>query len=201
MKAKLKKTLIGKGTKIYEPSNIYGCVIGENCKVGAFVEIGPKSYIGNYVNIQSGVYIPEGIAIEDYCFIGPHVTFTNDKYPPSHGNWMLDKKTDNFNFKHIPLKIQYITWVEKGVSIGANVTVLPGIILGENSIIGAGAVVTKNIPNYSLVMGNPAKWKGWVCECGTRLNAYSCEYLGCPSCGKKYKYFKECGIIVEKDHS
>ena len=133
---------IGKGTKIWRPelSNISETAeIGENCKIHSHIWIGDGVKIGNNVKIQAFSFIPTGVEIEDNCFIGPRVTFTNDKYPPS-GNWSK-------------------TLIKSGVSLGACVTILPGITIGENSRIGAGAVVTKDIPANVVACGVPARVK------------------------------------------
>lgn len=132
---------VGKGTKIWheELSNIHeSVVIGNNCRIHSHVWIGENVRIGNNVKIQAFVFIPTGVTIGDDVFIGPHVCFTNDKMPPSSGSW-ID------------------TRVAKGVSIGANATILPGIVLGNNCKIGAGAVVTKTVIPNVIVCGNPAK--------------------------------------------
>lgn len=137
------KPVIGKGTKIWQPTNLYGEVkIGENCVIGAFCDIGGKGrgvVIGNNVHIQSHSFLPDGVMIEDDVFIGPRVTFTNDKYPPStQQNWLP-------------------TIVERGASIGAGAVILPGITIGAGARIGAGSIVTKDVPSGVVVCGNPAK--------------------------------------------
>lgn len=138
------KTIIGKGTKIWHPekSNIYpeGVIIGEYCNIGTLVEIRKDVKIGDGVKIQSFVFIPEGITIEDDVFIGPHVCFTNDRLPKSWKDYVPEK-----------------TLVKKGASIGANSTILPGITIGKYSLVGAGSVVTKNVPARATVVGNPAR--------------------------------------------
>lgn len=129
-------------TKIYNPelSNIHpDAIIGEDCVIHSHVWIGNEVRIGNRVKIQAFSFIPPGVTIEDDVFIGPRVTFTNDKYPPST-NWRP-------------------TLVKQGASLGANVTVLPGVTIGEHARIGAGAVVTKNIPPNVVACGNPARVK------------------------------------------
>jgi UDP-2-acetamido-3-amino-2,3-dideoxy-glucuronate N-acetyltransferase len=154
---------IGKGTKIWHPemTNIYGdCVIGENCNIGAFVEIGPGVVIGNNVRVGAHCFIPSGVIIHDDCFIGPGCVFTNDRYPPGHKvNWES-------------------TVVLKGASIGAGCTILPGITIGTEASIGAGTVVTKDVPDGWRVIGNPMrrighenddkglKRSGFKCLCG-----------------------------------
>ena len=129
---------VGIGTKIWHPelSNIGECEIGDNCKIHSHVWIGDDVKIGNNVKVQAFSFIPKGVTIEDDVFIGPRVTFTNDKYPPS-GKWST-------------------TLVKKGASLGASVTVLPGITIGNNARIGAGAVVTKDIPDNVVACGVPA---------------------------------------------
>jgi len=141
MKKKTKNCKIGKNTKIWHFTNLYGCEIGDNCMIGSFVEIG-KAKIGNNCRIEAHAFIPEGVTIEDNVFIGPHVCFTNDKYPKATGEWQLKK-----------------TLVKEGASIGANATILCGITIGKNSLIGAGSVVTKDVPDNTVVVGNPAKVK------------------------------------------
>ena len=134
--------IIGEGTKIWheDKSNIYGeGRIGKNCNIGALVEI-RHPQIGDDCKIQAFVFIPEGVKIGDRVFIGPHVCFTNDKHPTAVGEWEL-----------------LWTTVEDGVNIGANATILPGITLGEGCTVGAGAVVTKDVPPGVTVVGNPAR--------------------------------------------
>jgi acetyltransferase-like isoleucine patch superfamily enzyme len=134
---------IGEGTKVWNPqlSNIYGpSRIGKNCNIGALVEIRKDVIIGDNCKIQAFVFIPEGIRIGNNVFIGPHVCFTNDKHPKAVGDWEL-----------------LLTTIEDDVSIGANATILPGITLGKECVIGAGAVVIKNVPPGCTVVGNPAK--------------------------------------------
>lgn len=131
---------IGKGTKIWHPelSNIDdSVVIGENCKIHSHVWIGAGVKIGNNCKVQAFCFIPTGVTLEDNVFLGPRVTFTNDKYPPS-GKWTN-------------------TLVKNFVSIGAGAVILPGLVIGENSRIGAGAVVTKDVIDGVTVCGNPAQ--------------------------------------------
>lgn len=133
--------IVGKRTKIWHPSrvNIYGCRIGEDCNIGDFVEIGPGVVIGNRVRIGAHTFIPEGVTIEDDCFIGPRVTFCNDRYPPSHRD-----------------KWEKIV-VRRGAAIGAGAIILPGVIIGEGVLVGAGAVVTSSIPDKHKSYGHPSR--------------------------------------------
>lgn len=133
--------VIGEGTKVWRPElvNLYGCRIGNNCNIGAFVEIGPGVVIGNDVRIAAFCFIPEGVTIEDGCFIGPRVTFCNDRFPPS--------SKDQWE----PILVR------RGASIGAHSVILPGVTIGERAMIGAGSVVTRDVPDREIVCGQPAK--------------------------------------------
>ena len=143
--------------------------IGKNCNICAFCFIENEVIIGNYVTVKSGVYLWDGITIEDYVFIGPSATFTNDKKPRS---------------KVYPEK--YLeTIIETGASIGANSTIIPGITIGKYSMVGAGSVVTKNVEDFTLVTGNPAKFKKYICTCTRKLD-FKNDYFEC-LCGEKYK--------------
>ncbi len=134
------KNEIGKGTKIYKYTNLYGCKIGKDCMIGTFVEIQKGAVIGDRVRVQSHSFICEGVTIEDDVFIGHGVMFINDKYPKVGKAWKL-----------LPVL------VKKGASIGSNATVMGGVIIGKNALVGAGSVVTKNVPDSSVVAGNPAQ--------------------------------------------
>ena len=135
----IKDCKIGKGTKIWSYANIYGCEIGENCMVGAFVEIQKDVKIGDNVRVQSHSFLCSLVTIEDDVFIGHGVIFINDLKPPSN---------DTSSWKPVIVK--------KGASIGSNATILP-VTIGENANVGAGAVVTKNVPPNTVVVGNPAR--------------------------------------------
>ncbi|MCC7571867.1 MAG: N-acetyltransferase [Candidatus Methanofastidiosum sp.] len=148
-----KDAIIGKNTKIWHQSQIReGAKIGENCIISKCVYIDFDVKIGNNVKIQNGVSVYHGVEVEDDVFLGPHMTFTNDLYPRAfNSNWELVK-----------------TLVKKGASIGANATIICGTIIGEYAMVGSGSVVTKNVPPYGLVFGNPAKLNGFVCKCGRK---------------------------------
>lgn len=146
-----KDVRLGKNTKIYHIKNvnIYGCTIGDNCIIGSFVEIRKRVKIGNKVKIQTGVFVPEGVIIEDEVFVGPHVVFTNDIFPRATNKNGSLKKPEDWE--------EISTRVCKKASIGANATILCGLTIGEGAIVGAGSVVTKDVPPWTIVVGNPAK--------------------------------------------
>lgn len=149
---------LGKGVIIYHPDlvNLYGCEIGDGCKIGAFVEIRKQVQIGRNVKIQAFAFIPEGVTIEDGVFIGPHACFTNDKYPRAvNPDGSLMEPSD---WEVVP------SLVKQGASIGANATILGGITIGEYAMVGAGAVVTHDVPGYAVVLGVPARVVGDVRE-------------------------------------
>lgn len=160
---------IGDGTKIWHFSHIQsGAIIGENCSLGQNVNISNNVKIGNGVKIQNNVSVYEGVELEDYVFCGPSCVFTNDltpraKYPKGRSGY---KKT----------------LVREGASIGANATVVCGCTIGRWALIGAGAVVTSNVPDHALMLGVPAKCRGWVCECGEILH----NKFQCGKCNRKY---------------
>lgn len=139
----------GENVKKYNFINLYGCKIGDNTKIGSFCEIRKTVIIGKNCKIQAFVFIPEGVTIEDNVFIGPHVCFINDKVPRAtdkNGNLLDESEWECVK-----------TTVKKGASIGANATILCGVTIGENSIVGAGAVVTKDAAPNVVVVGNPAR--------------------------------------------
>lgn len=163
---------IGQGTKIWHFSHIMnGCTIGEQCSVGQNVVISPEVVIGNRVKIQNNVSVYTGVICEDDVFLGPSCVFTNVFNPRSA----------------IVRKNEYKpTIVQKGATIGANATIVCGITIGRYAFIGAGAVVTKNIPDYALVMGNPARQTGWMSEYGHKLKFNAEGIAICPESKDEY---------------
>ena len=149
---------IGEGTKIWHFSHVQsGASIGENCSIGQNVNIGNNVKIGNHVKIQNNVSVYEGVVLEDYVFCGPSMVFTNIKVPRS-------------KFPQRGTKYYSKTLVKKSASIGANATIICGVTIGEYAMIGSGAVVTKDVPPFALVVGNPAKIIGKVDKKGNRIN-------------------------------
>jgi UDP-2-acetamido-3-amino-2,3-dideoxy-glucuronate N-acetyltransferase len=176
---------IGKGTKIWHFCHIMKeCVIGENCNLGQNVVVSPGCVIGDNVKIQNNVSIYSGVVLEEDVFCGPSVVFTNVSNPRSH----VPRKDE---YKH--------TMVKRGASIGANATILCGLTLGRYCFIGAGAVVTRNVPDYAMTYGNPSRLRGWTCSCGTKLDlgtsSETIEAAQCVSCGRRYR--KEGLAVME----
>ncbi len=176
-----KGTSIGAGTKIWHFCHIQsGAVIGERCSLGQNVNVANNVVIGNGVKIQNNVSVYEGVSIEDDVFCGPSMVFTNDltpraKYPKGRENYRK-------------------TLVKRGASIGANATIVCGTTVGRWALVGAGAVVSRDVPDHALVLGVPAKLAGWVCECGTVLG----DDLCCGFCGRKYAE-GENGLVEKRE--
>ena len=165
---------VGKGTKIWHFSHVsQGAVLGEGCKLGRNVYIGPDVKIGKNVKIQNNVSVYAGVELEDDVFCGPSMVFTNIINPRS----AIPRNSEEFYKK---------TLVKKGATIGANATVVCGNTLGRHSFVGAGSVITKDVPDYALVYGNPARFKGWMCACGERLSDEGNKTL-CKSCNSEYR--------------
>ena len=140
---------LGKNTRVFCFANLYGCSVGDDTKVGAFVEIQKNAHIGSRCKISSHTFICEGVTIEDECFIGHGVMFTNDKFPrATRAGGGLQTEAD---WVCVP------TLVKRGASVGSSATILCGVTVGENAIVGAGSVVTKDVPAGTIVVGNPAR--------------------------------------------
>jgi len=164
--------VIGKGTKIWHFSHIMpNCEIGENCNIGQNVVVSPDVKLGNNVRVQNNVSIYTGVICEDDVFLGPSMVFTNVINPRS----AISRKDE---YKE--------TYVEQGATIGANATIVCGHRIGKFAFIGAGAVVTRNVEAYSLVVGNPAHHTGWMSEYGHKLNFNSEGIAICPESSEKY---------------
>ncbi len=160
---------IGKDTKVWHFSHIMsGAKIGKKCSIGQNVNIGSRAVLGNGVKVQNNVSIYDDVILEDDVFCGPSCVFTNVINPRSFVVRKDEYKT---------------TLIKKGASIGANATIVCGITLGKYSFVGAGSVVTKEVPDYGMVYGTPAKLHGWICKCGEKLD----KSLDCSFCGEKYK--------------
>jgi len=168
---------IGEGTRIWHFAHIRsGARIGRNCNIGKGVYVDVGVEIGDRVKIQNFVSVYRGVKIEDDVFLGPHATLTNDLYPRSF----------NEDWEVVP------TIIKRGASIGANATIVCGVTIGEYAMVGAGAVVTKDVPPHALVYGNPARVRGFVCYCGRPLDLSNpvavrgdCVVFRCGHCGKE----------------
>lgn len=174
--------VIGEGTKIWHFSHIMpNCTIGKLCNLGQNVVVSPLVVLGNNVKVQNNVSIYTGVQCKDDVFLGPSMVFTNVINPRSA----------------IVRKSEYKTTIlEKGVSVGANATILCGITIGEYAMIGAGAVVTKSVKPYALVVGNPSKQIGWVGEYGHRLQFNEDGLAVCPESFQKYQFINDKVIRV-----
>jgi acetyltransferase-like isoleucine patch superfamily enzyme len=171
---------IGPGTRVWHEAQVReGAVIGAGCNVGKGVYIDRDVVIGDRVKIQNRASLYRGLTIEDGVYIGPHVSFANDRYPravnpdgspQSDADWQL-----------VP------TLVREGASIGAGAVILPGVTIGRWAMVGAGAVVTHDVPDHALVVGNPARAAGYACVCGRRLDQEA-DGWRCPACGRTYQF-------------
>ncbi len=170
---------VGEGTSIWHVSHILkGSRIGKSCKIGQNVVVGPNVTIGDGVKVQNNVSIYEGVTLEDYVFCGPSMVFTNVFNPRSEIPRMDELKP---------------TLVKKGATLGANCTIVCGITIGRYSFVGAGAVVTKDVPDYALMVGSPARITGWMCECGLKLK-WTGDHTKC-ACGRQ---FRKTGTSISK---
>ena len=164
---------IGDGTKIWHFSHVLSnSIIGENCNIGQNVVIGPDVTIGNGCKIQNNVSVYKGVTLEDGVFCGPSMVFTNIYNPRAEIRKMDQVRP---------------TLVKHGATLGANCTIVCGTTIGEYGFVGAGAVVTRNVPDHALMLGNPARRVGWMCQCGERLT----DDLDCLACGKTYTKTEE----------
>ena len=173
---------LGRGTKIWHFSHIIrGSKVGRECNIGQNVVVGPDVTIGNKVKIQNNVSIFEGVTLEDGVFCGPSMVFTNVYNPRSY----ISRK-----------KEIRPTVVKEGATLGANSTIVCGHTIGKFAFVGAGAVVIDDAPDYALLVGNPAKIKGWMCRCGIRLH-FEKDAAVCDACGLKYQ--KKGNQVAEID--
>lgn len=177
--ADVQSQTIGEGTKIWQFCVVLRrAKIGKDCNICSHVFVENDVTIGDRVTVKCGVQLWDGVKIEDDVFIGPNVTFTNDPFPRS---------------KQYPEQFE-TTHVMKGASIGANATLLPGLTIGQYALVGAGAMVTKNVPDYAKVVGNPAKHVGWVCKC-TKVLRFSDAVATC--CGMTYRLVNDTVVEVK----
>lgn len=167
-------SVIGPGTSVWNNAQIReGARVGKYCNIGKDVYIDAGVIIGDRVKIQNGVSVYRGVTVADDVFLGPHMTFTNDLYPRAfHTDWQITE-----------------TQVKRGASIGANATIVCGHSIGEYAMVAAGSVVTRDVPDYGLFMGNPARLRGYVCRCGHRLiecthGEHPTGTYTCPQCGE-----------------
>ena len=181
---------IGGGTRIWHFCHVMSRVrIGDDCNIGQNVYVANDVTIGNNVKIQNNVSVYTGVIIEDDVFLGPSMVFTNVMNPRSH----------------VSRRDEYMkTLVQRGASIGANATIVCGVTLGQYSFVGAGTTVTKDVPDYALVYGNPARIQGWMCHCGVKL-AFGVqgdvEASACTSCGTRYIKQDEAVTAVEGEQA
>jgi len=174
---------IGDGTKIWHFSHVQsGVKIGKNCILGQNVNVGSNVVIGNFVKIQNNVSVYEGVTLENYVFCGPSMVFTN----------IIDPRS---KYPQVGSKYYIKTLVKEGASLGANSTIICGHTIGKFAFVGAGAVVTKDVPDYALVVGNPAKQVGWLSEAGQKLIFDKDGIAKCSKSNKRYKLEK--GNVIE----
>lgn len=174
---------IGEGTKIWHFSHVQsGAKLGKKCVLGQNVNVGNNVTIGNFVKIQNNVSVYEGVTLEDYVFCGPSMVFTN----------ILDPRS---KYPQVGSDFYVKTLVKEGASLGANCTIICGNTIGRFAFVGAGAVVTKDVPDFALVLGNPARVKGWFSEAGKKLEFDENNEAYCEKSGVKYRH--EEGKVYE----
>lgn len=189
------RALVDEGAKIGAHSRVWahahvmpGAVIGEHCNIGdfAFVESGAK--LGNHVTVKNGVQIWEGVTAEDGVFLGPNCVFTNDLFPRTmhvvrraKEEWLVP------------------TLIREGASIGANATIVCGVTIGRYAFVAAGSVVTKDVPDYAIVLGCPARVHGWACLCGQKI-AFKGKSAKCKKCGELYSKTGRTARVKPKNH-
>lgn len=182
-----KTATIGEGTRIWNFVHVReNAEIGKQCVLADYVYVGRGVKIGNNVKLENRATVYEGVTIENKVFVGPHVTFTNDLYPRSFStDWKI-----------------HPTLVKEGASIGARTTIRCGVTIGKYVLIGAGSVVTEDVPPHALVYGNPARIRGFVCRCGRKLETEekqkNCVLMKCQFCNEKYKIATEDYAQLEK---
>lgn len=170
---------IGEGTKIWHFAHVQkGAKIGNKCVLGQNVNVGNNVTIGNFVKIQNNVSVYEGVTLEDYVFCGPSMVFTN----------ILDPRC---KYPQVGSEFYHKTLVKEGASIGANAVIVCGNTIGKGALIGAGTVVTKDVPDFALVVGNPGRIIGWVSEAGKRLEFNEEGIAHCEKSNKSYKFENE----------
>ena len=173
---------IGNGTSIWHVSHVLpGSIVGSDCRIGQNVVIGPRAIVGNGVKIQNNVSVYEGVTLEDHVFCGPSMVFTNVYNPRSEVARIHELRP---------------TLIKRGATLGANCTVVCGITVGEYAFVGAGSVVIRDVPAYAMVVGNPARQTGWMCECGEKLVEQETDKLDCLACKKQYVRPAEHSILL-----
>ena len=169
-KGLVESTQVGSGTRVWAFAHVLeGAVVGSECNIGECVYVEKGARLGNKVTVKNGVQVWDGVTCEDYVFVGPNATFTNDLRP------RVAHPVDPSEFAK--------TLVRHGATIGANATIVAGITIGAHAMIGAGAVVIRDVPDHALMVGNPARRIGWSCSCGAKL----AEDFGCAACGKVFR--------------
>ncbi len=172
---------IGAGTLVWAFSHILsGALVGEDCNICDHTFVEGAVRVGNRVTLKCGVYLWDGLVLEDDVFVGPCAAFTNDLRPRSR------QRPEHYA----------ATILRQGCSIGANATILPGLTIGRWALVGAGSIVTRDVPDFGLVLGNPARLRGWVCRCGQKLAPFV-EGKGECSCGSSYRATPDSTIIEE----